>query len=340
MKRRWTEEETQIWQKAHPWFLGVNYVTSDAVNSLEMWMDTTFHPRLIDQELGTAAALGYNAVRVFLPYTVWDHERAVFENNLERFLQIADSHALSVLPVLFDDCAFDFGSEPVYGRQPSPVPGVHNSRWVPCPGFRVQDDPSLLSLCRAYVEAVVGGHRGDGRILAWDLYNEPGNTGRREKCLPLLRAAFAWARALDPVQPLTAGLWLFGGNEDVNRFQLENSDVISLHAYTPLEETRRLADSCRVGRRPLLITEWLHRPNGNTIETHLPYFWQEQISVWQWGMIAGKTQTNLSWSTMNGGVPEPEPQIWQHDVIRADGTPYDPEELRLIRRYGDMARTR
>ena len=28
-----------------------------------------------------------------------------------------------------------FGADPVYGPQPAPVPGVHNSRWVPSPGF-------------------------------------------------------------------------------------------------------------------------------------------------------------------------------------------------------------
>jgi hypothetical protein len=27
------------------------------------------------------------------------------------------------------------------------------------------------------------------------------------------------------------------------------------------------------------------------------------------------------------------PKAWQHDVLRADGTPYDPAELDLIRRF-------
>jgi len=333
---RWSENEAAVWQKEHPWPLGINYVTSDAVNSVEMWMDSTFHPRLIEKELGIAHRIGFNSVRSFLPYIVWERERSVFEKNFETFLRIAGDAGLTVMPVLFDDCAFDFGSEPIYGRQPTPVKGVHNSRWVPCPGFSIQDDPERLRECRGYVEAVIGSHREDKRILVWDLYNEPGNTQRKDKCLPLLTAVFEWARALAPTQPLTAALWLFNDNDTVNRYQLENSDVISLHAYTPLDKTRALVKAYKQGKRPLLVTEWLHRPMGNTIQDHLPFFHDEQIGIWQWGMIVGRTQTNLSWKTMNGGVPEPDPIVWQHDLLFPDGSPYSQEEVDMIRQYANL----
>ena len=82
--------------------------------------------------------------------------------------------------------------------------------------------------------------------------------------------------------------------------------------------------------RPLLITEWMYRPAGNTIESHLPLFCSRKIGVWQWGMIQGKTQTNLSWSTMNGGTPDANPTLWQHDLLYADGTAYCQAELDLI----------
>ena len=51
---RWSEERASLWQREHPWSVGVNYVTSDAVNSMEMWMDRTFHPRLVESELNVA----------------------------------------------------------------------------------------------------------------------------------------------------------------------------------------------------------------------------------------------------------------------------------------------
>ena len=42
--KRWTEEAAQRWWNTVRWPVGVNYVTSDAVNDIEMWMDATFHP--------------------------------------------------------------------------------------------------------------------------------------------------------------------------------------------------------------------------------------------------------------------------------------------------------
>jgi len=330
---RWNKEAAWKWWDEHDWPVGANYVTSDAVNDIEMWMNDTFNPKLIDKELGWAADIGFNTVRVFLSYVVWQHEQAVFENNFETFLRLAAKNQLTVLPILFDDCAFDFGSEPVYGQQPEPVPGVHNSRWVPSPGFAVQDDPVQFALCQDYVDAIVGKHAKDERIFAWDLYNEPGNTGRFAKCLPLLTAVFDWARAHHPVQPLTAGVWTFAEDEEkVNRFCWENSDIISLHAYTDLDRTKQLIAQAKDHGRPVMITEWLHRPNKNTIEDHLPFFHEEKIGIWQWGLVRGKTQTNLSWNTMNGGTPEPDPVLWQHDVLQSDGTAYCSAEIELYKK--------
>ena len=329
---RWSKDAVWQWWNEIDWPVGANYVTSNAVNDIEMWMDQTFDPELISKELTWASQIGMNSVRVFLPYIVWQKERNLFEANFEMFLQLAANHGLKVLPILFDDCAFDFGSEPVYGPQPEPVPGVHNSRWVPSPGFAVQDDPVQLEKCQEYVYAVVGNHAQDPRILAWDLYNEPGNTQRAEKCLPLLEAAFIWARKCSPIQPLTAGVWTWAnGYEKVNETCWALSDVISLHAYTSLENTKLWVNKAKAYERPIMITEWLHRPNNNTIEDHLPFFHDEKIGIWQWGLVQGKTQTNLNWATMNGGMPDPYPVLWQHDIFYQNGTAYRSSEIELYK---------
>lgn len=329
--RSWSNERANRWISEHPWQIGFNYVTSNAVNDIAMWMDSSFNPRLIENELECANNLGFNSLRVFLSYTVWLNERTAFEKNFETFLQIADRHNFCVMPVLFDDCAFDFGSEPQYGVQPEPVYGVHNSRWVPSPGFQVQDDPDKLISCREYVTSIISNHVSDKRIFAWDLFNEPGNTERGDKCLPLLTAVFEWAHEIAPIQPVTSSLWRYDeGFAKVNATIIENSDIISLHAYTPLERTRELLDKYCMYHKPVIITEWLFRAGGNTYETHLPLFAERRIGIWQWGFITGKTQTNLSWSTMNGGTPNPVPEIWQHDILFPDHTPYDPKEIALL----------
>ena len=332
MRDRWTRERARAWWDGQAWPIGFNYVTSSAVNDVQMWMKDTFDPMLIDRELRLASEWGYNSLRVFLSYTVWREEGKAFLDSFETFLTVAAKNGLTVMPVLFDDCAFDFGAQPFYGPQPEPVPGVHNSRWVPSPGFAAQDDPALLPSLRAYLQAVIGAHRGDARVLAWDLYNEPGNAGRGEKSLPLLAHAFEWAREADPVQPLTAAPWVYEGFDRVNRCLIEESDVVSLHTYLSPDGTKALVDRFRREERPVIITEWMNRLTGSTLEALLPWFRSEKIGAYQWGLVKGRTQTNLSWATMNGGTPEPDPAVWQHDVMYPDGRPYDVDEMALVRR--------
>ena len=72
--------------------------------------------------------------------------------------------------------------------------------------------PGLRARLEAYVTGVVSAFGHDPRVLGWDLYNEPGGNTPFGKpvgtlSLPLLRDAFAWARAAAPEQPLTSGLW-------------------------------------------------------------------------------------------------------------------------------------
>jgi hypothetical protein len=90
----------------------------------------------------------------------------------------------------------------------------------------------------AYVKDIVGSFGKDERVVAWDLYNEPGNEGMGEKSLPLVEASFEWAREVSPSQPLTVGLW--ANFEDAMHLRfVELSDVLSFHAYDPPEEVRR-----------------------------------------------------------------------------------------------------
>src|SRR5688572_21136855 len=63
---RWTEARAQQWYSAQPWLVGANYNPASAINQLEMWQADTFDPKAIDRELGWAAGIGMNTMRVFL----------------------------------------------------------------------------------------------------------------------------------------------------------------------------------------------------------------------------------------------------------------------------------
>ena len=260
-----------------------------------------------------------------MQYIIWETERGGFTETFGDFCGIAYSSGISVMPILFDDCAFA-GKEPYPGAQDPPVWGVHNSGWTPSPGGLIADNPEKERDLCDYVKDITGSFNKSKYIIAWDLYNEPGNNGRGEKSLPLLKKAFSWARESGPEQPLTAGIWEF---KDYDLSFAGLSDIISYHDYTPLEQSAQKIEALKKYNRPILCTEWLHRPAGNTFQSHLPLYRRENIGVYNWGLVNGKTQTHLNWATMNG-APDASPDIWQHDIFYPDGAPYDAAEIKLI----------
>ena len=338
---RWTEEKANEWRQSIGRVIGCNYLPATAVNSTEMWQKDTFDPETIKKELMLAASTGYNSVRVFLQFIVWEAERESFMKNFEDFLKIADLSGISVMPVLFDDCAFA-EKEPYLGKQDDPKHGVHNSGWTPSPGPAIADDPSKQEELRAYVTDIVGTFKDDRRIIVWDLYNEPCNSKRGEKSLPLLKNAFKWAREANPRQPLTTGLWNIVGDYEFPAHEYifaELSDVISYHDYLPLGQSVDRHGVLKKYNRPLFCTEWMYRPGNNTFESHLPFFMEENAGIYNWGLVAGKTQTNLyngetvcdKQAGIHGDAAEPHPVVWQHDIFYPDFTPYSEAEIAILR---------
>ncbi|HPD16434.1 MAG TPA: cellulase family glycosylhydrolase [Planctomycetota bacterium] len=326
--RRWSAEQANAWHARQPWLVGCNYVPSNAVNTTEMWQAETFDAALIDRELALAQGLGFNSTRVFVQYLVWQRDPEGTLKRLDQFVGIAAKRGLSTMPVLFDDCAFA-NKQPYLGKQDDPVPGVHNSGWTPSPGHeRVADEKAWPDLER-YVADIVGHFARDERIVVWDLYNEPGNSGMGGKSLPLVRACFAWARKAKPTQPLTIGVWN-GGLRDYNAAQVELSDVASFHSYGNLDAVKGLVAGLKAHGRPLLCTEWLARSMGSLPKSHLPFFQHEKIACYNWGLVNGKTQTHLPWGSKKG---DPDPPVWHHDLFRRDGTPYDPQETAFLRAF-------
>ena len=319
---RWPADRVWRWMEGRS-VRGFNYNPRTAVNDIEQWQEARFDPKTIDEEFGWAEKIGFNSVRVFLSFTVWQIDPPAFRQHLGQFLTIAQRHHLSVMPVLFSDGDYTGRG----GSQPDPIPGVHNSRAVVDPGARVALDPQLWPPLRPYVRDLVGRFARDERILAWDVYNEPGNSSVGEKVLPLVEAVFGWAREGRPTQPLTAGPWVFYDGAFSQRL-IALSDLVTFHNYEPPEKMAEAIRICARAGRPVLCTEWLCRQRGNTFQAMLPVFDQHKVGWYQWGLVAGKTQTYMPW----GSKPNtPMPAVWQHDLLHPDGSPYDPQELELIR---------
>lgn len=327
MNEVWSIQRAQEWSKAQPWRCGFNYLPSSAVNATAMWQAESFDADAIERELGWAREIGFNCCRVFLQFLVWDADRTGFLARLERFLEIAARNGLAVVPILFDDCAFS-GKQPYLGPQDEPSPGIHNSGWTPSPGFARADDLTCWPRLESYVRDVTGHFAADARILLWDVYNEPGNSERGEKSLPLLKAAFAWTRAAKPSQPVTTAIW-DSSVPQTNAFLAVSCDVISFHDYNPLHVTQALVSELQTHCRPLICTEWMRRGFDNHFDTHLSFFRARSIGAMFWGLVNGCTQTHLPWGSTPDALP---PELWFHDLLHGDGTPYRPAEVELIRR--------
>jgi len=329
---RWTAERARAWYGSQPWALGCNYTPRTAINTLEMWQAATFDPAIIDQEMGWAEDLGFNSVRVFLHYLLWQQDAGGFLRRLDRFLEIADRHHIATMFVLFDDC---WDPKPALGPQRAPRRGVHNSGWVQCPGPEMLESPGRWGVLEDYTKGVVGFFRNDRRILFWDLYNEPGNSDYGSKSLPLLEKVFAWARSAAPSQPLTAGIWDEAKElAELNRFQAGHSDIITFHSYQTRPEAEKRIEALRTYDRPLVCTEYMARTAGSRFEDILPLFKAEHVGAFNWGFVSGKTQTIFPWGSKEGS---PEPALWFHDVLRPDGSPYREGEAALLRKISGKA---
>lgn len=316
---RWTRDRADKWYTGQPWLVGCNFLPSTAVNDVEMWQAESFDPATIDKELGWAAETGFNSVRVFINYVVWEADPAGLKNRFNRFLQIASRHGIYTMPILLDDC---FKQDPKVGKQADPVPGVHNSQWVASPGRPLVSDKSKWPRLEAYVKDMVSAFASDPRVVIWDLYNEP-----TIESADLADSCLTWARRVNPLQPLTIGAWE-SFDSPFSRRLMELSDIVSFHGYDPFDGVLAKMETCGIYNRPVICTEWMVRREGNTIEKLLPVFHDRKIACWNWGLVAGRTQTCYPWGSPKDA---PEPVQWQHDLFRKDGTPFDNNEIKLIR---------
>jgi hypothetical protein len=342
---RWSEAKANTWYAQQPWLVGSNYVPKSAINQLEMWQAETFDPAQIDLELGWAEAMGMNTMRVFLHDLLWQQDAEGFRKRIDQFLGIAARHHIRPILVLFDSC---WDPQPRLGPQHPPVPGIHNSGWVQSPGAAALADERQYLRLKSYIQGVVSAFANDNRILAWDVWNEPGadnansypRTELKDKMArvkTLLPQVFEWARSSHPSQPLTSGVWGMDGSLDGNdpgelqAIQLRESDIITFHNYSFPESFQRQVGWLKKHNRPVICTEFMARSVGSTFDTVLPIAKREHVGALNWGFVVGKTQTNLPWESWEHPYVVNPPPIWFHEVLHPDGTPYREAEVKLIR---------
>ncbi len=323
------------------WLFGANFIPSNAINQLEMWQEESFSIDLIERELGYAKRIGMNVMRVFLHDLLWEQDAEGFLSRIDSYLTVSDSLGIKTMFVFFDDCWCDHFA---LGKQPDPIPLSHNSGWIKSPGTRAADDLSQRPRLERYVKGVMTRFADDRRIVAWDLYNEPGNgdagddrtdSGLRENAsLPLLLDIFKWAREVSPSQPCTAGVWNDADSfKELNRVCLECSDIVSFHYYggkAAMSDRIAMLQNTAADGRPIICTEYMARHKGSTFDDILPLLQASKIGAVNWGLVSGKTQTIYPWDAYQ------KPDRYEmpfHDVFHPDGSLLVSEEKEVFEKY-------
>jgi hypothetical protein len=257
---------------------GFNYQPSYGRNGLELWRN--FDAETIRRELGQGKEHfpDMNAIRLWLSWDAFAYadrqERSRFCANFESVLEIANDYDLRMMPVLFNRWHNDFLD---YG-------GIYIDHFLPDAwggAWAGNGFSRFLARSTTYLDAVVGPHHDDERILAWDLCNEPFSYGnmQHEKIQPLVNAEYTWletlyarCKDLETAAPITVGAHWGTPIETLEPI----SDWLSIHPYWQYgqdkESYERHLDAdvafAEKVSKPLISTEtcWGHLDDEKRVE--------------------------------------------------------------------------
>jgi hypothetical protein len=295
----------------YSWIRGANYVPSYARNDVQKWMD--YDPKAIDRELGLAARLKLNSVRVFLQYAVYEHDPKLFLERYENFLSLCNKHNLRAMVVVFDSCFGEF-------------PDIENYRdkdWMANPGQNMLG-PDHWPELEKYVQDVVGTHRNDDRIVMWDVMNEPLCTSYasteegREKIWTFLSHFLDVVKQKDPTHPLTVG---YMNSRFIPRL-IDKLDVLGWHNYTGdmnalKADIRYVKELGLKHEKPVHMSEIARRNHGQDFSKFLPVLREEKVGWYFWELMLGKTVFSRGENPIQG-------------VVTTDGKSYAPDEIAAI----------
>jgi hypothetical protein len=103
---------------------------------------------------------------------------------------------------------------------------------------------------------------------------------------------------------------------------------VTFHDYSGPATLEENIDALKSQGRPIICTEWLNRGTDSQVADCLPLFRRKGVGAMGWGLVVGRTQTNLNWGHRPG---DPAPARWQHDLFHPDHTPYDAKEIAIFR---------
>lgn len=358
MDARWSKEKIWEWYNSRPWIRGCNFMSSDCANRIDQWQEYGFEERFetTKKELQLVAETGFNSIRIIPEYYVWEQEHDGFMERFERYIEEAHKNGISCMVVFGNDCMppkEEALKRMHLGEQHIDL-GYHGGRKVSQhgkfneAGYSLFDKPEYEEKFLEYVKEIVTKYKNDERIIIWDVFNEPGNSNRGSRSLPLLKKMFELIRNINPIQPLTVGIFSQSTKLEnlleIEKYGLENSDIISFHNYCPYFNNVEEISLLKKYGRPLINSEWLNRCGQNTVEEMYPLFFLEKIGCYNWGFVAGKYQTFEPWNAIWDLYKQNPDNYrdfdftkWFHDLYRPSLNPYNPKEIEIIKYFSKLA---
>jgi hypothetical protein len=351
---QWSREQVWRWYNSRPWIRGCNYIPSDCIDPYEEWQEYEFDEKMrtAESELDLAASTGFNSLRVRVHFEVWVQEGEGLLKRMDRFLSAADKRGINVMFRFGQDCLVPEDEYRPFkpGKQRETDWGYHGGMkkdpWRKgLIGYSPLEEPENEKAFYAFIKSVVKTFGNDERVIMWELWNEPGNSGRGDLSAAYIRRSFEIAREQQPVQPLTSGAWSFPQKSsdplsplmDIEKLVLDLSDVINFHHYgDPWELANIIRALKKKYGRPIIITEWLHRILNNGYLNIFPILFLEKIGSYSYGLKAGKCQFYEPWEGIRDRT-DLDFKLWQHDLFRENGRPYDPKEIEVIKKLTKYA---
>lgn len=217
---------------------GFDYSGSWGTSGLDLWLHHDHGRMAVEVARGKHYFPGWNLARWWLSHEAFQRAPEAFAANFDAGLEIFAAHRVRVMPVLFNrwrDPVCDFGGVSI-DHFTTDLCGFLVDGEFDVPSDRSAPPTSVRGIFGRYLEAVVGGHRGDERVYAWDLCNEPFMGPYVEDESSAVRAAelqwLTWCREvcreLGASQPLTVGNY---PGLTAMRLTEPLSDFISFHPY-------------------------------------------------------------------------------------------------------------
>ncbi|MFB6129914.1 MAG: glycoside hydrolase [Salinigranum sp.] len=237
---------------------GAVYFPFHAYNAYQTWAN--YDREAAARDVGFAAELGLDALRVFASYEFWRHDAAAFTRRFDHFLGVAGGRGVAILPVLFESIGDDATPRSVAAHAP-----------VRSPSKAILTDAARWRETAEFVRWFAGRYGGREEVIALEIMNEPGEWAPR---VLFVREMLRTAREADESVPLTVGCRRLSNN----RFYRDPAlDVYQFHDNLPPDADRMratLAEAAAVSRRaetPVWLTEWqrtLEEPPGRMLPNY------------------------------------------------------------------------